>query len=209
MRQQPNPNPYEDEDELGTPVYQGSGLSVRALTAEEVQRFLDAHTARPAQLLGGGRDALDPSERTLGVPWAPPGAQRDPLEPQPWVQAEPVAGSLGRPGRSALAVYRQRHATELASWKRSLTWRVPLVVGAGLAAQVLAAQADLTWARLAGLAVAVLVGLAAAVPSHPEGPCLAARRRRGAANRQATRPAHPRRLRGLPRPGHARLARKC
>jgi hypothetical protein len=44
MRQ--HPDPYEDDEEdleeLGTPVYQGSGLSVRALTAEELQRSLDA-----------------------------------------------------------------------------------------------------------------------------------------------------------------------
>jgi hypothetical protein len=33
----------EDLEELGTPVYQGTGLSVRALTAEQLQRFLDAH----------------------------------------------------------------------------------------------------------------------------------------------------------------------
>jgi hypothetical protein len=41
MRQPQDPDPYDDEDEedleeLGTPVYQGSGLSVRALTAEEL-----------------------------------------------------------------------------------------------------------------------------------------------------------------------------
>jgi hypothetical protein len=44
MRQ--HPDPYEDDEEdleeLGTPVYQGSGPSVRALTAEELQRSLDA-----------------------------------------------------------------------------------------------------------------------------------------------------------------------
>jgi hypothetical protein len=46
MRQHPEDFHDEDEqnpEELGTPVYQGSGLSVRALTAEELQRFLDAH----------------------------------------------------------------------------------------------------------------------------------------------------------------------
>jgi len=58
MRQHPDPDPddYKDEEmeELGTPVYQGSGLSVRELTAEELQRFLDAHAGQPAQLLGSG-----------------------------------------------------------------------------------------------------------------------------------------------------------
>jgi hypothetical protein len=54
MRQHQDPDPHEDEEnleELGTPVYQGTGLSVRALTAEELQRFLDAHTGQPAELL--------------------------------------------------------------------------------------------------------------------------------------------------------------
>ena len=72
MRQHPDPNPngYEDEDmeELGTPIYEGSGLSVRALTAEELQRFLDAHTSQPAERLGSGWAALDPPGHPLGVP---------------------------------------------------------------------------------------------------------------------------------------------
>ena len=67
MRQHPDPDHDEhkdldryhdgdDEDleELGTPLYQGSGLSVRALTAEELQRFLDAHHNQPPELLGSG-----------------------------------------------------------------------------------------------------------------------------------------------------------
>jgi hypothetical protein len=65
MRQHPDPdpNPYEDEgdvEELGMPVYQGTGLSVRALTAEELQQFLDAHSGQSAQRLGSGWAALDP-----------------------------------------------------------------------------------------------------------------------------------------------------
>ena len=43
MRQHPDPDDDEDLEEFGTPVYQGTGLSVRALTAEELQQFLDAH----------------------------------------------------------------------------------------------------------------------------------------------------------------------
>src|SRR5215218_3780861 len=81
----------EDLEELGTPVYQGSGLSVRALTAEELQRFLDAHHNQPAQLLGSGWAALDPPGDPLGAPRTP-----EPLA----VPAEPPAGSLGSPGRS-------------------------------------------------------------------------------------------------------------
>jgi hypothetical protein len=154
MRQ--HPDPYKDEDEedleeLGTPDYQGTGLSVRALTAEELQRFLDAHHGQPAELLGSGWAALDPPGRPLGVPRTPP-------TPTAAVPAEPVAGSLGSPGRSALAAYRRRRATELAGWTRSLVWRVPLAAAAGLVVQVLTAQAGLPHGGLVGLAVVLLAG---------------------------------------------------
>jgi hypothetical protein len=154
MRQHPNPNPDKDEDdleELGTPFYQGTGLSVRALTAEELQRFLDAHADQPAELLGSGW-------ATLGPPGDPFGDLRTPPAPTVAVPAEPPAGSLGNPGRSALAAYRRRRATELAAWTQSLAWRAPLVAAVGVAGQVLADQAGLPRAGLLGLAVAALVG---------------------------------------------------
>ena len=72
--------------------------------------------------------------------------------------AEPVTGSLGSPGRSAIGAYYRRRALELAGWTRSLAWRAPLVAAAGVRGQVLAAQAGLPWAGLPGLAVAALVG---------------------------------------------------
>jgi hypothetical protein len=72
--------------------------------------------------------------------------------------AEAPAGSLGSPGRSALAAYRRRRAEELAAWTRTLAWRAPLVAAAGLAGQVLAAQVGLPQGGLVGLAVAALVG---------------------------------------------------
>ncbi len=154
MRQHQDPDPYdedeEDLEELGTPVYQGTGLSVRALTAEELQRFLDAHQGQPAELLGSGWAALDPSAQPLGGPRTP--------EPLPVVPAEPPSGSLGSPGRSALAAYRRRRGEELAGWTRSLAWRAPLVAAAGAVAQILAAQVGLPRSGLAGLVVAALVG---------------------------------------------------
>jgi hypothetical protein len=148
----------EDLEELGTPVYQGTGLSVRALTAEELQRFLDAHAGQPAELLGSGWAALDLPGDPLGVSRTRLGAGREPAGPQPSVAAEPPSGSLGSPGRSALAAYRRRRAEELAAWTRTLAWRAPLVAAAGLTVQVLAARVGLPQAGLAGLAVAALVG---------------------------------------------------
>jgi hypothetical protein len=160
MRHQSNSDPYEDEDleELGTPVYEGSGLSVRALTAEELQRFLDAHTRQPAQRLGSSWAALDPPGHPPGVPRTPPGTEAP--GPPPAVPAGSAAGSLGSPGRSALAQYWRHRAEELAAWTHSLAWRVPLAAAAGLTGSVLAAQAGLarTLATLAGLTVAGLVG---------------------------------------------------
>jgi Nuclease-related domain len=152
----PDPDPYDDEEdpeELGTPVYQGSGLSVRALTAEEVQRFLDAYHDQPAELLGSGWAALDPPGHPRGGPRTPPA----PTASLPVVPAG-VTGSIGSPGRSPLAAYRRRRATELAGWIRSLAWRAPLVAAAGMVVQVLADQADLPWDRPLGLAAAALVG---------------------------------------------------
>jgi Nuclease-related domain len=152
----PDPDPYEDEEEdleeLGTPVYQGTGLSVRALTAEELERFLDAHADQPAELLGSGWAALDPPGHPLGVPRTPPVAT------PPVVPTEPPSGSLGSPGRSALAAYRRRRAEELTAWTRSLAWRAPLVAAVGAAIQLLATQAGLPRAGLLGLVVAALVG---------------------------------------------------
>jgi len=147
----------EDLEELGMPVYQGSGLSVRALTAEELRRFLDAHQGQPAELLGSGWATLDPPGQPLGVPRTPPEAGLDSPSPPAAVSAGPPSGSLGSPGRSALAAYRQRRATELTGWTRSLAWRAPLVAAAGLAANVLATQVGLPHGRLIGLAVAAVV----------------------------------------------------
>ena len=139
------------DDDLGRPVYHGDGLSVRELTAKELQRFLDAHAGQPARLLGIGWAALNPSGHPAGVPRTPPAVTAA-------APAQPVTGSHGRPGRSALVEYRRRRTLELAAWTRNLAWRAPLVGAAGITADVLAAQAALPRAGLAGLAAAVLVG---------------------------------------------------
>jgi hypothetical protein len=221
MRQPQEPDGFHDEDlerydgddededleELGTPVYQGSGLSVRALAAEELQRFLDAHDGQPAELLGSGwREAAvspPPDAARLGEVGSSdlvPAARGVP-------PARPVSGSLGSPGRSALAAARRQRSEELAAWTRSLAWRAPLVAAAGLAVQVLATQAGLPHGSLVGLVAAVLVGWRLRFrPS--EQVRLAARRPGRAPHRPPAGPAHPGRLRGVPRPRRARLTRQ-
>jgi len=161
MGQHPNPDPDKDEDdleELGTPFYQGNGLSVRALTAEELQRFLDAHADQSAEVLGSGWAALDRPGHPLGMPRTPPGAEPAPPQPQSRLPTQQATGSLGYPGRSARTQYRRRRAAELTAWTHSLTWRAPLVAAAGLVAGALAAQTGLPRAGLASLAIAALVG---------------------------------------------------
>jgi hypothetical protein len=128
LGQHPNPNPDNDEDHLealGTPFYQGNGLSVRALTAEELQQFLDAHADQPTEPLGSDWAALDRPSHPLKVPRTPPGAEPASPQLQPVLPAQYAAASLGHPGRTALTQYRRRRATELAAWTRSLTWRHP------------------------------------------------------------------------------------
>jgi Nuclease-related domain len=159
MGQHPNPDKDEEDlEELGTPFYQGTSLTVRALSADELQRFLAAHTDQPAELLGSGWAAPDRPAHPFGVSWTPPGAAPASPQPQPVLPAQPAAGSLGHPGRSALTHYRRRRDIELAAWTHSLTWRAPLVLAAGLVAGALAAQAGLPRAGLAGMTVSVLVG---------------------------------------------------
>jgi hypothetical protein len=131
---------------------------VRALTAEELQRFLDAHHDQPARLLGRGWAALDPPSHPLVGSRTPPEAELVPPDPLAVSAAGPPTGSLGSPGRSALAAARRRRALELAAWTHTLVWRAPLVATAGLVAHVLAAQAGLAWAGLVGLVAAALVG---------------------------------------------------
>jgi hypothetical protein len=154
MRQHPDPDRHEDDDleELGTSVYRGGGLSVRGLTAEELQRFLDAHPGQSTRRLGSGWAALDPAGHSVGD------RRTGPVPMLPVAPAEPVAGSLGRPGGSALGAYRQRRATELAAWTRTLAWRAPLVAAVGLTGVVLTTRAGLPHAGLLGLAVAALMG---------------------------------------------------
>jgi Nuclease-related domain len=153
MRQHPDPDDVHDEDleKLGTPVYQGSGLSVRALTAEQLQRFLDAHADQPAELLVSGWTTLDPVQQPLGGPRTPPAATL----PMP---AGPPSGSLGSAGRSALAAYRRHRAEELGAWTRSLVWRAPLVAAAGITIQILVTEAGLPHGGLLGLVAAAVVG---------------------------------------------------
>jgi hypothetical protein len=149
-----------DEEELGTPVYEGTGLTVRALTHEELARFLDTHAGQPARLLGAGWDQLPPPPPpAAGLP--DPSGLVAPGWPAP-VLVDPTRtprGGYGTPGHSALAMYRRERARERAAWARTLPWRAALVVAVAAGATLLAAAAGLHRAALpAGLAAGVVAG---------------------------------------------------
>jgi Nuclease-related domain len=134
---------------------------VRALTAEEVDRFLQAHAGQPAQLLGSGWDALQPSARPAG---APRRGSPDPLHPAAlgWQAPLPAGprlaprGGYGSPGRSALQTYRQQRAAELAGWARTAAWRAAAIAAAGVTASLLVQAVGM-------IRLALPVGLAAAI----------------------------------------------
>jgi hypothetical protein len=151
-----------DDGAFGTPVYQGTGLTVRALTHEELARFLDAHADEPARLLGAGWDRLQPQPSTPPAQRAPePGGPAGVGWPAP-VLADPThspRGGYGTPGRSALATYRRERARERTAWTRTLPWRAAVVLAVVAGAALLATAAGLDRAALlAGLAAGTLAG---------------------------------------------------
>jgi hypothetical protein len=165
----PHPSPSDPDDlepdrlddlELGTPVYQGTGLTVRALSAEELTRFLHTHAQEPARRLGAGWDQLPPPPPArpstaptgrVGLGWPVP------------VLADPThtpTGGYGTPGRSALATYRHERARERGAWARTLPWRAAVVLAVTAGAALLTAVVGLHRAAppLAGLAAGAVVG---------------------------------------------------
>jgi hypothetical protein len=80
------------------------------------------------------------------------------------VVAVRVRATVGRPGASAEAAYRQRRAGELTRWMRGLPWRAALTLGAGTLAGLLAPRLSL----LAGVAAACVAGWALRFRPSPE-----------------------------------------
>jgi hypothetical protein len=74
------------------------------------------------------------------------------------VVAVRVRASVGRPGASAQTQYRHRRATELATWARSLPWRVVALVAASVAAWLAAARVAPDLAAPAAVTVAAGLG---------------------------------------------------
>jgi hypothetical protein len=69
-----------------------------------------------------------------------------------------VRASVGRPGASAHAEYRRRRAAELATWARSLPWRIVALVAASVAAWLAAVRVAPNVAAPVGVTVAAGLG---------------------------------------------------
>jgi Nuclease-related domain len=106
--------------------------SVKPLSRADLQAILAHLSDDPDQLLAG---------TGAGLP----------------VVAVRVRASVGRPGGSAQARWRRQRAAEWAAWRRTLPWRVAVILGIGVSGGVLG---RLLVPRL-GLVVGVLVAIAA------------------------------------------------
>jgi hypothetical protein len=131
--------------------------SVRPLSQADLQAILAHLNSDPDELLAG----------TIGD--------------RP-VVAVRVRASVGRPGGSAQATWRQMRAAEWAAWTRILPWRVAATLGIGAGGGVLGSQLA-PWLGLA-IGLAGHCGrLGAAVPAQPGHRCLAYGGGGGAAHR--------------------------
>src|SRR5215213_3135584 len=160
--------PKPDPDDLWPACdEQPPGVSIRPLGHGDLQALL-AHLHHHAH-----------DDQDEGLVVGPAG--RRPAAGGP-VVAVRVRASVGRPGASAQAQYRRRRAAERARWTRGLPWRVAVVLAAGVAAGLLAAQVAPDLAGL--LAVVAAAGLGWRLRCRPSADTLAWRR--GAAGERRT-----------------------
>jgi hypothetical protein len=118
------------------------------------------------------------------------------------VVAVRVRASVGRPGGSAQARWRQLRAAEWAAWTRSLPWRVAATLCVGTAGGVLAGLLAPRLSLVLGTVAAVVAGWG--LWFRPSLDAVAWRRRGaagGATHGPAARPAGAARLGGPARPG--------
>jgi hypothetical protein len=115
------------------------GLSIRPLAHHDLDAIL-AHLEHDRDSLLAGTSANRP------------------------VVALRVRATVGRPGASAHAAYQARRAGELAGWLRGLPWRAAAMLGAGVAAELLAPRLSL----LAGVGAAGVAGWVLRFRTTPE-----------------------------------------
>ena len=158
----PQPNPSPDPDGVWPSCdHPPPGISIRPLTHADLTALL-AHLDQH----GHHQDLDDPDGSGMPAP----------------VVAIRVRASVGRPGAAAMAQYRRRRATELATWTRSLPWRVAAVLAAGLLPWCLAAQIAVHLAAVAMVVAAAGVAWALRFRVSPDTRAW----RRGAAGERRT-----------------------
>jgi hypothetical protein len=134
----PGPQPNPDPDGLWPSCDdERPGVSIRPLR----------HADMAALLADLDQHGYDPGDIPRAGPRAPMVAVR-------------VRASVGQPGASAHAQYLHRRATELATWTRTLPWRVAVVLVTGLVAWLLTAQLVARLAAVATLVAAAGMGWA-------------------------------------------------
>ena len=134
---------------------QQPGVSIRPLSQADLAAMLAHHQDQDQMVMSGGS--------------AP-------------VVAVRVRASVGRPGASAQGEYQRRRATELATWVRSLPWRVVALVAAGVAAWLAGARVAPNLVAPAGVTVAAGLGWLLCFRSSPDTVAW----RRGAAGERRT-----------------------
>jgi hypothetical protein len=132
--------------------------SVRPLSQADLQAIL-AHLNNE-----------DPDELLVGS-----GADRP-------VVAVRVRATVGRPGGSAQARWRQERTAEWAAWTRTLPWRVALILGIGVSGGALGSRLAPRWGLVLGGLAALVTGWGLWFKPSPE----AVAWRRGAAGERRT-----------------------
>src|SRR6266581_1140977 len=137
----PFPVPWEDDD---TP-----GVSIHPLSHADIEAIL-AHMA----------EVPDPNRRFPPGPPPRSRARRDAHPAPSTARTAPTVSNdhspAGRPGGSAQAEYQRRRAVEHTTWTRTLPWRAPATLAAGVGGWLAATLLSLPLPARALLTVAAL-----------------------------------------------------
>jgi hypothetical protein len=125
----------------------GTGLAAGTAPAERLDGFTPTPASAPS--VGAGADPLQHSGTRVrdspepAIPEALPAMTVWRVPTLAGGAALGPRGGYGIPGRSAMSIYQQRGAGEMAAWARTVRWRAAAMVAAGMAGGILAQVAGL------------------------------------------------------------------